>query len=252
MSRSAPSPDGPVNDPAGEVPSAGTTLVQRGERLERNAALLGVPVAVVPALVVALVLHPVVGVVIGIAILVAWELIVRQRILHADERVVAALATTELRPGDQPRLENLVDGLCATNGVASPQLRLLDAPGANAAVAAVDERVTFLVTSGLLERLDRMELEGVVANLVARARDGSAGYSTLVLSLLGTSADGGPAARRCARRPARGSLGPRRGRAHAVPAWTPACARDDADHWHCGARPRREPVVVDRSTCGSG
>ncbi len=167
MSRSAPSTDGPVNDPAGGVPAAGTTLVQRGERLERNAALLGVPVAVIPALVVALVLHPVVGVVIGVAILVAWELIVRQRILHADERVVATLATTELRPGDQPRLENLVDGLCATNGVASPRLRLLDAPGANAAVAAVDERVTFLVTSGLLERLDRMELEGVVANLVA-------------------------------------------------------------------------------------
>jgi hypothetical protein len=78
------------------------------------------------------------------------------------------------------RLVNLVDGLCVSAGVRPPALRVLDAAGCNLAVVGRDTaHATLVVTSGLLEGLTRMELEGALATGIVELRRGDAGPATV-------------------------------------------------------------------------
>lgn len=163
------------------------SLDEAADRLEHNATFVGVlPAVVVGALLV--LVHPVVGLLVGVALAAAWVLAVRARIAAAPERVTAGLSAEPLVEGSSPRLENLLEGLCVTSGVAPPQVSLVRTESMNALVAAGRDRVHVVLTTGLVEQLGRLELEGVLANLLGRVKDGSARYSTSVLALLGTSA----------------------------------------------------------------
>lgn len=74
-------------------------------------------------------------------------------------------------PDRHARLLNLLDGLCASAGVRTPELRVVAVPGANLAAAGrhpSSARVT--ITAGLLDRLDRVELEAVLAEAVVAIR----------------------------------------------------------------------------------
>ena len=63
------------------------------------------------------------------------------------------------RRGSEPRLVNLVMGLCIANGLAVPQLRVLPDPAPNAIVlGGRPDRAVLVLTRGLLELLDRIEL----------------------------------------------------------------------------------------------
>lgn len=86
----------------------------------------------------------------------------------------------------QPRLLNLVDGLCLTAGVSAPEVYVIPSDAPNAMVMAVSPRRSALaVTTGLLRNCDRVELEAVVAHLVARLRSGHAIAGTLTTVLIG-------------------------------------------------------------------
>lgn len=81
------------------------------------------------------------------------------------------------RPADRERdarLVNLVEGLCASAGVRVPELRIVEAPGLNLAAGGRDpSRAALVATSGLLERLDRVALEGILAAGVMAIRRGA-------------------------------------------------------------------------------
>ncbi len=162
------------------------SLDEAADRLAHNATFVGVLPAVLIGVVLVLV-HPVVGLVAAVALSVAWVLAVRARVASAPQRLLSGLPTAPLSPGAQPRLENLLEGLCATSGVAAPQVSLIEAPSMNALVTAGRDEAHLVLTTALVDDLGRLELEGVLANLLGRVKDGSARYSTLVLALLGTS-----------------------------------------------------------------
>lgn len=165
------------------------SLDEAADRLERNATLVGLlPAAIVG--IVLLLVQPVLAVVAAVVVAVAWALVVRARIAGAADRLTDGLGAVPMRPGSQPRLENLLDGLCATSGVAAPEVTLVDSPAMNALVAAGRSEARIVVTTSLVSGLGRLELEGVLANLLGRVKDGSARYSTTVLALLGTSPRG--------------------------------------------------------------
>ena len=66
---------------------------------------------------------------------------------------------------DQPRLHNLVDGLCATMGLPAPGHRRGRERVPNALALGRDPRAaTLVVTSGLDQALTLVELEGVLAH----------------------------------------------------------------------------------------
>lgn len=139
--------------------------------------------------VVGLVIGILVGVLLGAVVLVAilftlgaavgGAVVVATAARNAQATALRGIALVEADPVGQARLHNLTDGLCSTLGLTKPQLLVVDVPGANAAaVATTGADASLVVTSGLLEVLDRVELEGVLAHQLRRIRDQEALVAT--------------------------------------------------------------------------
>ena len=105
-------------------------------------------------------------------------------------RVIARPGSFELTEEAQPRLHNLVEGLCVTNGLAKPAMIGVDGPGRNMAAVTIgtgSASINALIVSiPLLDSLSRIELEGAVAQELSRFLDGSSALSTLVAALRST------------------------------------------------------------------
>lgn len=79
---------------------------------------------------------------------------------------------------------NLVAGLRATAGLPEPQLRIIRNDARNACALGRDaDRAIIIVTTGLLESLDRVELEGVLAHELSLVKSGNIGSGTLIAAL---------------------------------------------------------------------
>jgi heat shock protein HtpX len=99
---------------------------------------------------------------------------------------VAAAAAGPVAEADEPRLHNLVEGLCVGIGLTPPTLWLVDDDAANAlAVAQTVDDAHLVVTRGLLARLSLVELEAVLAHELARIRRGDAIVGALAVPVLG-------------------------------------------------------------------
>jgi len=94
-----------------------------------------------------------------------------------------ALRVGRARPVDSsehPRLHNIVDGLCVTSGLPKPGLYVVDDAAPNAfVVGRSPSHAVIAMTTGLLDSLERVELEGVVAQQLSQVKN----YNTLVSSL---------------------------------------------------------------------
>ena len=87
------------------------------------------------------------------------------------------------------RLHNLVEGLCIASGLPKPRLYVIDDPAPNAfATGRNPKHAAVAVTSGLLEKLDRVELEGVLAHELSHIRNYDILVATLAVTLVGTIA----------------------------------------------------------------
>lgn len=92
-------------------------------------------------------------------------------------------------PADEPRLANVIEGVCLLVGVERPTLVVHPAATANAAAfGRRPDRTTIVVTQGLLSELGRIELEAVVARLLTQIRDGRIAYLTTAVTTVGLPA----------------------------------------------------------------
>jgi heat shock protein HtpX len=88
-----------------------------------------------------------------------------------DRRLLDALGAEPLADSEQPRLVNMVDGLCVANGFRRPDLYVVDDTAPNMAVIGRHPTASALViTRGAIEQLGRIELEGSIAHELARMR----------------------------------------------------------------------------------
>lgn len=103
------------------------------------------------------------------------------------ERVALGVGGAEWAdPAVHPRYHNLVEGLCANAGVPKPDLYVVPDDALNAFVAGRSpRRASVAVTSGLLGGLSRIELEGVVAQLLGQLRSPQLLTSTMAATLVG-------------------------------------------------------------------
>jgi len=103
-----------------------------------------------------------------------------------------ALAVSRAKPADPERyarLHNLVEGLCIAGGLPKPGVYIIDDPAPNAfATGRNPEHAAIAVTTGLLEQMNRVELEGVVAHELSHIRNYDILVSTLAVTLVGTVA----------------------------------------------------------------
>ena len=100
-----------------------------------------------------------------------------------------ALAVSHARPADpvaHARLHNLVEGLCIAGGLPKPRVYVIEDPAPNAFATGRDARhAAVVVTTGLLARLDRVELEGVLAHELSHIKSNDILVSTLAVTLVG-------------------------------------------------------------------
>jgi heat shock protein HtpX len=87
------------------------------------------------------------------------------------------------------RLHNLVEGLCIAAGLPKPGVYIIDDPAPNAfATGRNPEHAAIAVTTGLLEKLNRVELEGVVAHELGHIKNYDILVSTLAVTMVGAVA----------------------------------------------------------------
>jgi Zn-dependent protease with chaperone function len=123
------------------------------------------------------------GLVIVAASLVLGGLVVGAGILAAPANVERLLGAHRVPDGTQPRIENLVEGLCATFGVSHPPLFVLDDDRVNLAMVATGTGAAMVVTTALVQQLDLIELEGVLAHGLAHLRLDDVRRGTLAATL---------------------------------------------------------------------
>jgi heat shock protein HtpX len=103
-----------------------------------------------------------------------------------------ALAVSRAQPADEQeyrRLHNLVEGLCIAGGLPKPKVYIIhdDAPNAFA-TGRNPKNAAIAVTTGLLQTMNRVELEGVVAHELSHIKNYDILVSTLAVTLVGTIA----------------------------------------------------------------
>jgi heat shock protein HtpX len=103
-----------------------------------------------------------------------------------------ALAVNRARPADPQtyaRLYNVVEGLCIGTGLPMPRLYIIDDPAPNAfATGRNPKHAAIAVTSGLLEKMNRIELEGVLAHELSHIKNYDILVSTLAVVMVGAIA----------------------------------------------------------------
>ncbi|MEY2627541.1 MAG: hypothetical protein RJB08_1300 [Actinomycetota bacterium] len=159
--------------------------------LRRSAILSHGAIGVLVGLVLGFVVLKVVGAVLGAAVLGAIAAVYgvassRRVVESALGAVMARIDSREIGESDAPRLFNLLEGLCAVTGVSVPRVSVTRDRGINSLVAADPARELaseLVVTTGFIELLERIEMEGVVAVGLARLRSGAAEAQTLVATL---------------------------------------------------------------------
>jgi Peptidase family M48 len=110
------------------------------------------------------------GLVILAASFILGGLIVVAGLLAAPMHVERQWGAHRVPDGAAPRVENLVEGLCSTFGVSHPPLYVVEDPSVNLAMVTTTLGAVMVVTRGLLETLDLVELEGVIAHGLAHQR----------------------------------------------------------------------------------
>ena len=100
-----------------------------------------------------------------------------------------ALAMSHARPADpveHARLHNLVEGLCIAGGLPKPRVYVVDDDAPNAFATGRDPKhAAVAVTTGLLDKLNRIELEGVLAHELSHVKNYDILVSTLAVTMVG-------------------------------------------------------------------
>jgi heat shock protein HtpX len=105
-----------------------------------------------------------------------------------DKMVLAASRAREITHDDAPVLFNVVEEMSIASGLPMPKVYIVEDTAPNAFATGRDpEHATVAVTSGLLDKLDRDELQGVMAHEMSHVANFDIRYSMLVGILVGTT-----------------------------------------------------------------
>ncbi len=120
----------------------------------------------------------------GVAFVMAWGS------YWYSDRIV--LAMSRARPVDrniEPYIVNTVEGLSIAAGLPMPKAYVIDDPAPNAfATGRNPEHAAIAVTTGLVQKLNRQELEGVIAHELSHIKNYDTLVQTMTAVLAGTVA----------------------------------------------------------------
>ena len=105
---------------------------------------------------------------------------------YSDKLVLAMTNAKSLKKEDNPELYRIVENLAITAGLPIPRIFVIEDKQPNAFATGRDpQHAVVAVTKGLLERLERAELEGVLAHELSHIGNRDMLLSTLVVVLVG-------------------------------------------------------------------
>jgi heat shock protein HtpX len=108
--------------------------------------------------------------------------------LYGDRIVLASTRAREVTREQAPRLHNIVEGLAIAAGIAKPRVWVVPESAPNAFATGRDpEHSHVAVTQGLLESMNRVELEGVLGHEMAHVLDRDILVGTVVATLVGAA-----------------------------------------------------------------
>jgi len=107
-----------------------------------------------------------------------------------SDAVALRVSRAEPAPVEQyARYHNIVEGLCIASGLPKPRLYVIDDPAPNAFATGRNPRnAAVAVTTGLLEKMNRIELEGVLAHELSHVKNYDILVSTLAVTMVGVVA----------------------------------------------------------------
>lgn len=124
-----------------------------------------------------------------IFLVIAFIVAIIQSILsywYSDKIVLMMVRAKPIEKKDNPELYRIVENLCMTAGLPLPKIYILNENQPNAFATGRDEKHAIVaVTRGLLEKLDRTELEGVIAHELSHIGDKDMLLQTVVVVLVG-------------------------------------------------------------------
>jgi len=108
---------------------------------------------------------------------------------YSDKIVLALSRAKPIEKQDNPELYRLVENLCITAGLPLPKIYIIEETQPNAFATGRDAKhAVVVVTRGLLEKLERVELEGVIAHELSHIGNKDMLLQTIVVILAGVIA----------------------------------------------------------------
>jgi heat shock protein HtpX len=99
----------------------------------------------------------------------------------SDKIVLSMSGAKQVQKKDNPELFDIVENLCIGAGVPMPKVYILDDPAPNAFATGRDPKhAAVCATSGILAKLSRAELEGVMAHELSHVRN----YDTRLMGVV--------------------------------------------------------------------
>ena len=78
-----------------------------------------------------------------------------------------------------PRLHNALDGICVNHGLDKPDVYVIESLKGNAAAVADKRSQALILTTGAVDSLELIEIEGLLAQLIAKCLDGHLSKKTV-------------------------------------------------------------------------
>lgn len=100
---------------------------------------------------------------------------------RSDDSILRSLDARPLGQTEGQRIRNTVENLCLSSGIDQPQLMIIDTPACNL-ISLSGRNDALVATTGLLNELSVMEMEGVVAHGLTKMSTGAVTYETLAAS----------------------------------------------------------------------
>jgi heat shock protein HtpX len=105
---------------------------------------------------------------------------------YSDKIALAVNHAKQIKKEDNPMIWNIVENLSITAGLPMPKVYIIEDPAPNAfATGRNKEHAVVAVTSGILQIMDKTELEGVIAHELSHIGNRDILLSTVVVVLAG-------------------------------------------------------------------
>jgi len=120
--------------------------------------------------------------------LVVWLVMLLAALAGGEKLVLMTARAREIKKEDYPRLWNVVEEMTIASGLGTmPKIYIMDNDMPNAFATGRKPDVSCIaVTSGLLKRLNRDELQGVVAHEIAHVKNMDVRFMTIAAVMLGS------------------------------------------------------------------